>query len=266
MNSFTVTAINKSNDILLLFDTTLLKDGDTVQTLTNLVCRENVQFGTDLLVYYMCPYPKLVSQNIKLVNNGIYKFAFNTKSRSFNLCDMKEISEYVKYPDPYAHEIELLMGDSNYFGQVSTITREDQKDVVPHGYGRIITTEYTYSGLWFYGNIEGEGETCFNDGRIYTGLHTLEGIIEGVETCVRDTYVYRGSFFNWAKHGKGKEYFPDGSTAEGDYEDDDFVKGTLVWANGTIEIGEFYTDDGDYYLKNGTSTKPDCVTCTISKS
>jgi hypothetical protein len=210
----------------------------------------------------MCPHPKLVSQYANLINGATYKISFKPLITSYTVKNIKvflsEIAQYAKYPDPCAPEIELLLPNGTYFGQVSTITRDSQEEVVPHGYGKIVTDDYTYSGLWFYGHMEGEGETIFVDGRIYKGNHTSDGITEGIEMSLRDEYVYTGSFYNWVKHGKGKEVFPDGSVAEGDYAEDDFTKGTLIWANGKVEIGDFYVDDErDYHLVKGTVTTPD---------
>lgn len=262
MSAFNIKVYNKVTGDEIHVDQSMLEEGDTIETLLNLIFQTGIEF-TDAIMYQMKPHPKMVLKSVELENDATYKVAFKTHKKEYSVKEvsefMKEISEYNSFPNTSDPEMELIIGESSdvYFGQVSTIG-EPIKKLVPHGYGKITTSDYVYTGLWFYGHMEGNGETIFNDGRIYVGNHVDNGITDGIEKSMHDNYTYEGSFYNYAKHGTGKELFPDGSVVEGEYVDDEFKKGVVMWQNGKIETGEFYVDeDGDYYLKTGTIVYPD---------
>lgn len=264
---FNLGEITDSNGKTLHFDRAQIEEGDTVQILCNLILQGSQELDTKHVtkVSIKCPHLRQILLEAELVEGASYQIEFGDNTSSTQLCVtdvskfIEEIQHYNSFPDPTAPRIEIYVGDDKYFGQVSTVVDlGGNQKVVPHGYGKIYRSAEgrTYDGLWFYGHEEGKGESVFSNS-VFKGRHCETGIYEGTEESLLDSYTYTGTFYDWVKHGKGREVFPDGSVAEGEYVDDEFVRGVIYWADGTIESGSFVTDgDGDYILVKGTKTNP----------
>lgn len=131
---------------IISFDDTLLESGDEVFHLINLIKQSNINFGSNVIVYHLCPHPKLIKESVKLVNGGEYQMEFSVPKRVYAVSEvtefMKEINSYSDYTNLKTHEIELILQDgSQYFGQVSTISSNDGEKIFPHGKGISTSTE-----------------------------------------------------------------------------------------------------------------------------
>lgn len=96
-----------------------------------------------------------------------------------------------------------------------------------------------YEGDFINDNYEGKGIYHFTDGSLYDGQWAnseMNG--KGVFTY-KDKSRYEGDFKNNERNGQGKFTFTDGRTYTGLFAKGDFVKGTLMYADGKIITGEF---------------------------
>ncbi|MDP2439059.1 MAG: hypothetical protein Q8P67_25210 [archaeon] len=102
---------------------------------------------------------------------------------------------------------------------------------LPHGQGEIFTTlGYSYRGGFRYGRYHSQGVLTdgldFYQGEFQYGLRQGQGTNE--KSCQPNAgepliyEVYQGAYLNNMRHGKGKVTFRDGSSYEGDWENDLF--------------------------------------------
>jgi hypothetical protein len=109
--------------------------------------------------------------------------------------------------------------------------------------GTLITSEYTYVGLFTDNTFHGRGTLVRIDGSVYEG-NFRRGVFSGFGKLVnRHGEQYIGRFRAGKKHGYGKMIYIDGSTYEGDWSNNkrDGV-GILTYTNGRKYEGE-YCDD-----------------------
>ena len=83
----------------------------------------------------------------------------------------------------------------------------------------------------------------------------------GEYTCCTGD-VYKGQFVNGKKHGKGKMFYRDGASFEGQWRGDvrQAGAGALAWPNGDTYIGLFnrgglYHGEGVYTIRSGKMKK-----------
>lgn len=253
--AFSVKAINKTTKEIFCFDTISLIEGDTVNTLVQLLKTCNYfpySTNVDMLIYrdtnMMFP---IIDLDEHLIQNSTYFFSF----KCFAKCYTKdEVDKFTKENSSnVAQDIVLILEAGTYFGQANVNCCLSNSEIVPDGFGRMLCNEYIYTGIWEDGIMK-EGIVMSPKGVVYKGEFDIGGIVKGKEIC-SDNYTYEGDFENWLKHGSGKEYFPNGSTAEGIYIHGSFISGTVVWNTGVVDVGDFYIDDDEnYILKSGTTT------------
>jgi hypothetical protein len=261
--SFTnITVIDKLTKNVVDFDHTLLEENATIFHLINLIKQSNPTSYScmiDSLVYSTSPYPLL--QDVPLKDNTTYEIEVVKPVAHEYVANevaefMSEINEHNLQTSLGAEEILItpdieifLQNGSHYIGQVSTINGE----VIPHGKGTSVEEDLTYVGMWIYGHKEGRGVATYaSSGMVRDGNFVNDEINEGVESH-SDGYIYIGSFYDNSRHGKGKDIYPNGSIVEGDYADDEFIRGIVKYTDGTVEEGEFSEDN----LVKGIRTRPD---------
>jgi hypothetical protein len=116
-----------------------------------------------------------------------------------------------------AENVEMTLDFS--FGQRAGLYTGTMKDGLPDGEGSFITEnteqqQWTYTGTWVAGHLEGQGASVWEDGW-------------------RDEGTYANDMLN----GAGAEYYDDVLVRQGTYE------------NGQLVRGSFYTDSGILYYE-----------------
>lgn len=104
-----------------------------------------------------------------------------------------------------------LSGEGKFIGSFANDSYEQ---------GTLITSTYTYVGLFSGGVFHGLGKLVHDDGSLYEGMF-VEGVYEGQGSFINSQGDhYEGGFRNGMKHGHGKITYIDGSTYIGDWNND----------------------------------------------
>ena len=116
-----------------------------------------------------------------------------------------------------------------YTGSVS------RKQQMPHGRGKMKYHHQgrSYEGDWVFGHWHGMG-----------GIRNANGD------------VYEGQVVNDLREGKGKLFYADGRIFDGDFQQDDPIKGTLTFPDGARYVGELHNGArhgyGIYYFTDNS--------------
>ncbi len=114
------------------------------------------------------------------------------------------------------------------------------KDGAISGYGRYVfgNNGDVYVGEMDDWKFSGEGTYTSNDGTVYKGKFTTNGIQEG-EATYPDGVIYKGAFDSY-NPTVGAMYFPDGREYLGEYDGKELSGcGKMIYPNGDVYLGAF---------------------------